>query len=238
MEGVVLDGHVESMETRGAGPWHRDGVHSSFARGPAVDRRAGADGSRQLKLRARASAVTDRTGGPEPRRHRLVPDVLGAPRPTQQWKALAGFAYRAAWPLLQNREDCLEAAQEAMAALWEMPGEPRDLHAWVRVVARNKACDIITAAKRSRQAKERLAELASSSGPDPMDDVDDQLHVMALLADLPSGERLACLLCWYAGMSRKDVAEHMGVSDETVKTWLMRARRRTRGSDHTPRDDT
>ena len=165
-------------------------------------------------------------------------DSLGTPQPTQEWKALADFAYRAAWPVLQNREDCLEAAQEAMAALWEMPGEARDLHAWVRVVARNKAYDIVTAARRSRQARERLAELAGSSCPDPMDDVDDQLHVLALLADLPSRERLACLLCWYADMSRRDVAEHMGVSDETVKTWLTRARRRMRGIDQPPRDDT
>jgi RNA polymerase sigma-70 factor, ECF subfamily len=203
-----------------------------------MDLCAAADGSRQLGPRAWAGAVTNTTGGPEPDRHRPVLDSLGTPQPTQQWKALADRAYRAAWPLLQNREDCLEAAQEAMAALWEMPGEPRDLHAWVRVVARNKAYDIITVARRTRLARDRLAGMASSSCPDPMDDVDDQLHVMAVLADLPSGERLACLLCWYAGMSRKDVAEHMGVSDETVKTWLKRARRRMRVSDQPGRDDT
>jgi RNA polymerase sigma-70 factor (ECF subfamily) len=167
-----------------------------------------------------------------------VLDALGTPQPTQQWKALADVAYRAAWPLLQNREDCLEAAQEAMAALWETRGELRDPHAWVRVVARNKAYDMITTARRSRLARDRLAEMASTSCPDPMDDVDDQLQVMALLADLPSGERLACLLCWYADMSRRDVAEHMGVSDETVKTWLKRAKRRLRDSDHRREDDT
>lgn len=199
---------------------------------------AAVDGSRRSRPRVRAGAVTDTTGGPEPDRHRPVLDSLGTPQPTQPWKALADLAYRAAWPLLQDREDCLEAAQEAMAALWEMPGEPRDLQAWVRVVARNKAYDIITAARRTRLARDRLAEMAPSSCADPMDDVDDQLHVMAVLADLPSGERLACLLCWYAGMSRKDVAEHMGVSDETVKTWLKRARRRMRVSDRPGRDDT
>jgi RNA polymerase sigma-70 factor, ECF subfamily len=182
--------------------------------------------------------VTDRTGGRDPHRHRPASDALGAPRPTQQWKGLADVAYRAAWPLLQHREDCLEVAQEAMAALWGMQGEPRDLHAWVRVVARNKAYDMITTARRSRLARDRLAELASSSSLDPMDDVDDQLQVLALLADLPSGERLACLLCWYADMSRRDVAEHMGVSDETVKTWLKRARRRLRDSGHRRGDDT
>lgn len=164
-------------------------------------------------------------------------DSLGTPRPTQQWRVLAEVAFRAAWPLLQNPEDCSEAAQEAMAALWQAPSEPGDLHTWVRVVARNKAYDIITAARRTRLARDRLAELASSSCPSPMDDVDDHLHVMALMADVPSRERLACLLCWFAGMSRKDVAEHMGVSDETVKTWLKRARRRMRVSDPTPRDD-
>jgi RNA polymerase sigma-70 factor (ECF subfamily) len=118
-----------------------------------------------------------------------------------------------------DAEDVLQDAFVKAARDWHEVAAMRSPEAWVRRVAVNAAMDLHRRKKRQRGAYQRL-------GPAP-DHVDDlSLEVMDALSALPMAERQVVVLHHLLSLSVEEISEELGRPSGTVKTQLVRGRRR------------
>ncbi|HEX6460866.1 MAG TPA: sigma-70 family RNA polymerase sigma factor, partial [Thermoleophilaceae bacterium] len=119
-----------------------------------------------------------------------------------------------------------DLCQEAFARAWT--AAPRDvpaavLRSWLYSTAGNLAVDELR--RRSRQQRRPLAEL----DPDAFAVHDHELPVArAALAELTPHERLVLLLRYQAGLSLRELARLLDVTEEAARKRVARARERFR----------
>ncbi|MEV0946881.1 sigma-70 family RNA polymerase sigma factor [Rhodococcus sp. NPDC049939] len=129
-----------------------------------------------------------------------------------------------------NQFDAEDALQETLTAAWrnldKFRGESR-FNTWLHRIAANAA---LTAVRRrhdisSLGAGDDEIELQLE---DPAPRVDDRVTtvdaVRRALAEVPEDFRVAIVLREFASLTYADIAEHQGVSVQTVKTRIHRAR--------------
>jgi RNA polymerase sigma-70 factor (ECF subfamily) len=151
--------------------------------------------------------------------------------------------YRAAWSVLKDRSEAEEAVQEgylkAFAAIGSFVGKS-SLSTWLTRVILNEALGRKRSAQRkSRQLREQSVAIideyreklmAGSHGVlSPEADVArSQIAKIleAAVAELPDAFRLVLVLRDVDGLSVEETAEVLEISPQTVKTRLLRARRR------------
>ena len=109
---------------------------------------------------------------------------------------------------------------------------PRDVSAWVAVVASNLAMDWHRAKRRQERLGERLASLRQ-----PADARDEDSSVLSLavaqgLDELPDAQRQVLVLRFYADLSVRGIAEELGIPEGTVKSRLHSAVRALRARLH------
>jgi RNA polymerase sigma-70 factor (ECF subfamily) len=141
---------------------------------------------------------------------------------------LLAVAYR----LLGDRADAEDVVLEALARVWREAqrfdaarGSPR---AWLTVMVRSRALDLIRARRRSerltaqaaRGNPEDVAGVSTSAGQagDPAEQDEQRRRVLAALAELPPPQREAIELAYYGGLSQSEIAERLGAPLGTVKT--------------------
>jgi RNA polymerase sigma-70 factor (ECF subfamily) len=151
--------------------------------------------------------------------------------------------YRAAWSILKNRAETEDAVQsaylKALAAIGDYEGRS-SLSTWLTRIAINEAL------QRRRSAQRRRARLDSGSvvqldayrenlmrGSASLQSPDAALAREQLrrlleeaIAGLPESFRLVFVLRDVEGLSVDEAAEALGIVPATVKTRLLRARRR------------
>jgi len=123
-----------------------------------------------------------------------------------------------------DRSHAADAVQDAIVRFLTRPlqTEPRNLAAWITVVASNRARDL----RRSRMAESRAYRrvgVEDCTHPDPA--AIRSVDIMAALRQLPPRQRQICVLHYFADDSVESIASSMGLSEGTVKTHLHRARR-------------
>ncbi len=150
--------------------------------------------------------------------------------------------FRAAWAVLKDRADAEDAVQEgylkAFAAIGSFTGAS-SLATWLTRIVLNEALG----KKRSSQRRARLLQQQSvalmddyrerqtdiSAEPSPEQEA-ARRQVAKLLeravAELPEPFRVVFVLRDVEGLSVEETAEVLGVQPQTVKTRLLRARRR------------
>jgi RNA polymerase sigma-70 factor (ECF subfamily) len=151
--------------------------------------------------------------------------------------------FRAAWSILKHRADAEDAVQtaylRAFAAIEDFEGRS-SLSTWLTRIVINEALGRKRAAKRRRAQldgtsvtvlddyREKLMR-GSTSGTSPETEV-ARIQVRRLLEDaisaLPAGFRLVFVLREIEGMTVEATAEALHLKPATVKTRLLRARRR------------
>jgi RNA polymerase sigma-70 factor (ECF subfamily) len=123
-----------------------------------------------------------------------------------------------------DRGDAQDAVQEAYARAWQRWGRLRsydDPEAWVRLVAHRL---VVSAWRRARNrliAYRRHGPSEPSRSPTL-----DRLTVRAALRQLPDEQRLVVVLHHLLDLSIDDIARHTGAPASTVRTRLVRGRRR------------
>jgi RNA polymerase sigma-70 factor, ECF subfamily len=127
-----------------------------------------------------------------------------------------------------DRSHAADAVQDAILRFLTRPSdvEPRNLAAWITVVASNRARDL----RRSRGAESRAYQrlgVAEAIHPDPA--AMRSMDVMRALRQLPQRQQQICVLHYFADVSVESIAASMGLSEGTVKTHLHRARRSLAG---------
>ncbi|MET7988195.1 MULTISPECIES: sigma-70 family RNA polymerase sigma factor [unclassified Streptomyces] len=109
---------------------------------------------------------------------------------------------------------------------------PRDVSAWVAVVASNLAMDWHRARARQERLGERLASLRPLERPSDEESSVLSLAVAQGLDELPDAQRQVLVLRFYADLPVRDIAEELGVPEGTVKSRLHTAVRAMRARLH------
>jgi len=151
--------------------------------------------------------------------------------------------YRAAWGMLKDRWEAEEAVQDgylkAFAAIGSFAGKS-SLSTWLTRIVLNEALGRRRSAqRRSRQLREQSVAIieeyreklmaGSNRALSPEADVArNQIAKLleAAVADLPEEFRLVLMLRDVDGLSVEETAEVLQILPQTVKTRLLRARRR------------
>ncbi|MDT0395887.1 RNA polymerase sigma factor [Streptomyces edwardsiae] len=105
---------------------------------------------------------------------------------------------------------------------------PRDVSAWVAVVASNLAMDWHRAKRRQERIGERLASLRPAQAPSGEETSVLSLAVARGLDELPDAQRQVVVLRFYADLPVRSIAEQLGVPEGTVKSRLHTAVRALR----------
>jgi RNA polymerase sigma-70 factor, ECF subfamily len=137
------------------------------------------------------------------------------------------LAYAVAMRILQDEADASEVVLDVYKQVWEAAGrfdEGRgSAAAWIVMLARSRATD----RRRSRAVRmhatvqvEQLEELKSSEpNPEGLAMASQSgRSVMQALAAIPTEQRQALELAYFAGLSHSEIAERLGEPLGTVKT--------------------
>ena len=122
-----------------------------------------------------------------------------------------------------DREAAVDAVQEALVQLLTDQGRawPRNVAAWVTVVASNRARDVHRRDAVGRRVVDRLRPPAPE---DPVERVCRDLDVLAALESLPRRMRQVCVMHYLQDQSVREIALALGIGTGTVKTQLHRSR--------------
>jgi RNA polymerase sigma-70 factor (ECF subfamily) len=134
--------------------------------------------------------------------------------------------------MLGNRADAEEVLLDALVHVWREPGRfdvaRGSLRAWLTVLVRSRALDLMRARQRNERLTERVAQHApegihrvAADPADPSDPAvqdDERRRVLGALAELPQAQREAIELAYYGGLSQTEIAERTGTPLGTVKT--------------------
>ncbi|MFF7470173.1 sigma-70 family RNA polymerase sigma factor [Streptomyces sp. NPDC008092] len=107
-------------------------------------------------------------------------------------------------------------------------GAPRDVSAWVAVVASNLAMDWHRAKRRQERLGERLAALHEPVHPSGEETSLLSLAVARGLDELPDAQRQVVILRFFADLSVRGIAEELDIPEGTVKSRLHTAVRALR----------
>jgi len=138
--------------------------------------------------------------------------------------------FRLCMAMLRDRDQAADAAQDSLVRIWQALGRfdaRAALSTWIYTVTRNRC---LTAIERRRDhdslsdeavASDVEARTAERGGAE----ADDRGELLReFVAGLPERYRRPLLLYYYEGCAVDEVAGMLGVAENTVKTWLHRAR--------------
>jgi RNA polymerase sigma-70 factor (ECF subfamily) len=134
-------------------------------------------------------------------------------------------SYRIAGLILGNGADAEEAAARSVEHAWERRSQLRDLtrfRAWFDRILVNECRDHIR-----RRGRVRFVQLENAGelpiDPDAFEALADRDEVLRAMAALEVDERAVIVLHYWADLTLRDVADHLGWRTGTVKSRLHRA---------------
>ena len=133
--------------------------------------------------------------------------------------------------VLGNRhaaEDAFQATFFVLARKASGIARREQLACWLHGVARRAALDARARATRQRAGEKRLGAMSSFNQPDPIDSSELRAILDEELSRLPERHRAAIVLCELEGLSRREAAGRLGVSEGTLSSRLARAKTRLR----------
>jgi RNA polymerase sigma-70 factor, ECF subfamily len=143
-----------------------------------------------------------------------------------------------AWRYLKSEDAAVDLVQDVFAHLWEHRGEVRirgTMRAYLFAATRNRALNVIAHARIEARWRERSSQEGDASQRPPLtpDALAEhgELHaaVEAALRSLPPRAREIARLRWIDRLSRREIAEVLGIAVPTVSVHLTRTVKRLRG---------
>lgn len=172
------------------------------------------------RIQTRIRPLSARLGA-DLRAHR--PEVIGDLL-TEFGRELQGVAFL----IVRNHADAEEVVMDALLTAWRHAGELRDdnaLRTWLLRIVTRHALSRRRRRHHSTVALELAAPLHASRADQPSA---DRLAIAEALGELPPKMRAAVALHHYAGLTVPQVAEAMGVSQNTIKGSLRQGMARLR----------
>jgi RNA polymerase sigma-70 factor, ECF subfamily len=145
------------------------------------------------------------------------------------WAEMRDFCFSQALRVVGNPETADEAAQEAIVRAWRYRDScrrPDQPFGWLRRIAHNEAVRVV-----NRRPNEVLVDepLAAPNGrTNEQDLLEDRLLFSGILGTLSEPDRELARLRYYEDLTCASLADHLGLSEATVKVRLHRLRKRLR----------
>jgi RNA polymerase sigma-70 factor (ECF subfamily) len=136
--------------------------------------------------------------------------------------------FRYTLAVLGNEADAEDATQQTFLSAyksWERGERPRRPHNWLIAIAHN------VCRQRFRERARRPAEVGLETDDFPSPEVDDLLgaaEIRSALEQLAFNQRAALVMRELGGISYRDIAAALGITESAVETLLFRARRALR----------
>jgi RNA polymerase sigma-70 factor, ECF subfamily len=143
-----------------------------------------------------------------------------------------------AWRYLKSEEAAVDLVQEVFAHLWERRADLRvtgTMRAYLFAATRNRALNAIAHARieakwRERAAREGEVTQEPALAPDALAERGElTAAVEAALRSLPPRAQEIARLRWIDRLSRREIAEVLGIAVPTVSVHLTRTVKRLRG---------
>ena len=153
----------------------------------------------------------------------------------REYRAVLGLAI----VLTRNRLVAEELTQEAFLATfrhWDRVGRLDKPGAWVRRVVANRSVSAFRRSTAEAKAVLRLLRFTPSQRHSAAE-LNVDMDVWGEVRRLPRRQAQVIALTYFADLPRRDVAEILGCSEETVKTHLQRARDTLASRLQDPRED-
>jgi RNA polymerase sigma-70 factor (ECF subfamily) len=151
----------------------------------------------------------------------------------------ADDVYRFARSLMGNDEDAADASQDVMVKLWENIDNISTLKgkAWMMRTTRNHCFNLLRSRRRVsavfvyEDSIEANHPDASIAEPDTMAEASDiRQRIDKALSQLSESHRTVFILHEVNGMKYREIADSMGIPVNSVKVYLLRARRKLQES--------
>jgi RNA polymerase sigma-70 factor (ECF subfamily) len=145
------------------------------------------------------------------------------------WEEMRSFCFSHALRVSGCRETADDAAQEAIVRAWrhrDSCREPDRPLGWLRSIAHNEAVRLAT-----KRSLEVLVDEPFEAPVGPLSDDDaleSRLLMSGILGTLSETDQELVRLRYYEDFTCAKLAEHLGMSEATVKVRLHRLRRRLR----------
>ncbi len=149
--------------------------------------------------------------------------------------------YRVAYSLVGEHADAEDVLADTFSQAWRaaarFDGRRGSVPAWLTVMARSRALDLVRSKARRDRATERAmhdaAEPLGFGAPEPgpgaeAEQLERQHAVAQALQTLPVSQREAILLAYYEGLSQSEIARRLSAPLGTVKTRIRDGMRKLR----------
>ncbi|MDE3201851.1 MAG: sigma-70 family RNA polymerase sigma factor [Acidobacteriota bacterium] len=137
-----------------------------------------------------------------------------------------GMVYSVALRVLNDTGRAEDLMQEVFLQLWREPGKfssgKGSLGAWLAVVARNRAVDVL----RGRKPSDPVDEVILTSKMDLSVEIERGLlmeKVRAVMKELPAEQQRSLELAFFEGLTHAEIAQQTGDPLGTVKTRIRSA---------------
>ena len=132
------------------------------------------------------------------------------------------MVYQICLMLMKNVPDAEDATQNVFRKVMEYDKpfrDPEHEKAWLIVTARNECrAQLKHWWRRNRESETALLQVSSRQPEDS--------GLKELIWELPEQDRLVLYLYYYQGYTAQEIAELLGKNPSTVRTWLVRARKK------------
>jgi RNA polymerase sigma-70 factor (ECF subfamily) len=142
------------------------------------------------------------------------------------FRRYSGPVYSVALRVLHDTGQAEDVLQEVFLQLWRNPTafdqDRGSLGAWLMVVARNRAIDLL----RRRKPSDSVDDVVLASSINVADEAERNVmmeKVHRALAELPSEQRKSLELAYFEGLSHTEIASRTGDPLGTVKTRIRQA---------------
>ena len=141
-------------------------------------------------------------------------------------KHVSGFLYKR----LRSREDVEELVQVVFMKIWENRGiidHERSPNAYLFTIAKNCALDVLRQKARRLLFEKQLIDnfKVSEDGEAPIIDEDLKRYINNLITHIPERRREIFKLRYEKQLSYKEIAEKLGISENTVHSQISHALR-------------
>lgn len=138
---------------------------------------------------------------------------------------LLGVALR----IVRHRDLAEDILHEAFIQIWRMAhtfdsarGSGR---AWLSTIVRNRALNVLRAGRRTQPIDDGALDAIPDCAEKPdetLERIDDEVRLKRCLQNLDDMKRTSILLAYVDGLSQSEIAERLGTSHNTVKSWVRR----------------